>query len=259
MYDLPALREATDSWWTGLAGRFRRAGLKGVPDGLTRPGEGPEFWLGGDLLFSQACGYPLITSLAGRVGLLGTPCYDMDGCDGPDYCSFVIVRKDSRAAGIADLRGRRCAVNMAGSWSGHHALRLVAAPLVENGRPAFDVVLSGGHVASIDAVASGSADFASVDCVMFGLLSRYEPERTDALRVLQRTPAMPGLPYIAGGTVPARDVEQMRAGLRSAMESPDLAEARSALGIEGIACLDACDYEMLRARLDSATTPELVR
>lgn len=261
MYDFPAVRPATESWWTGLSAHFRRAGVPGVPDRLSWPGEGPAFWLAPGLLFSQSCGYPLVTLLAGRVTLLGTPCYDMDGCDGFDYRGSIIVRADFPASGVADLRGRRCAVNKAGSWSGHHALRLVAGALIEAGRPAFEVLPSGSHAASIDAVRSGAADFASLDCVSFGLLSRYEPHRTDGLRILARTPAMPGLPLIAGGTVSEADIRRMKQGLHAAFDDPALESVRSRLGLKAIRFTGMADYGRLSAeleRLDEQRIPPFI-
>jgi ABC-type phosphate/phosphonate transport system substrate-binding protein len=261
MYDLGALRPATDSWWAGLCAHFRRAGVRDVPDRLSRPGEGPAFWLAPDLLFSQSCGYPLVTLLAGRVTLLGTPCYDMDGCDGSDYCSFIIVRADFPARGIADLRGRRCAINMAGSWSGHHALRVVAGALFDKFRPAFEASPSGSHVASIDAVRSGAADFASLDCVSFGLLSRCASHRMDGLRVLARTPAMPGLPFIAGGTVSEADIRGMKQGLRAAIDDPALEDVRKQLGLKAIRFTGLAEYDRLLAalgRLDERRIPPFI-
>jgi ABC-type phosphate/phosphonate transport system substrate-binding protein len=261
MYDHPAVRPATDSWWAGLSAHFRHAGVRGAPDRLSRPGEGPAFWLAPDLLFSQSCGYPLITRLAGRVTLLGTPCYDVDGCDESDYRSFVIVRADFPASRIADLRGRRCAISMAGSWSGHHALRLLAGPLVDDDGPAFEVLPSGGHAASIDAVRSGAADFASVDCVSFGLLSRCAPQRTDGLRILARTPIMPGLPLIAGGAASETDIRGMKQGLRAAFDDPALHSARSQLGLKAIRFTVMADYDRLSAaleRLDEQRIPRFI-
>ncbi len=261
MYDLPALRPATDAWWAGLSAHFRRAGVRAVPDRLSRPGEGPEFWLSPDLLFSQSCGYPLVTRLVGRVTLLGTACYEIDGCEGSEYRSLIIVRTDLPAGKVADLRGRRCAVNMAGSWSGHHALRLVAGPLVDHGRTAFGVTVSGSHAGSVDAVCSGAADFAAVDCVSFGLMSRHEPHRITDLRVLARTPKMPGLPFVAGGNVSEADITAMQRGLRAAIEDPELRNARDALGLKAVDFTRLADYDRLSEaleRLDDKRIPQFV-
>jgi len=46
-----------------------------------------EFWLREDLLLSQTCGYPLVKALAGRVQLVATPVFSVDGCAGGDYRS----------------------------------------------------------------------------------------------------------------------------------------------------------------------------
>lgn len=261
MYDMPALRQATEAWWAGLSAQFSRFGLVDVPARLTWPGEGPEVWMSPALVFSQSCGYPLITELAGRVILLGTPCYDVDGCEEHDYCSYVIVHTDQPADSIAELRGLRCAVNKPGSWSGHHALRLIVEPLIEAGRPLFETVISGSHLASIDAVRNGAADFASVDCVSFGLLSRCQPDRTEGLKVLACTPAMPGLPLITGRSRGAADIEAMKAGLAAAFADPALREARKRLGLKAIHFTSIEDYAAVSdalAQLERQGIPPLV-
>lgn len=261
MYDFSFLVDDTDQWWQGLARQFREAGIAGVPDRLARPGAGADFWLCKDLLISQTCGYPLVTWLAGATKLLGTPCYDMDGCEGSDYRSFIIVRKDFPASDIADLRGARCVISGTHSWSGHHALRLVSEPLVDGGRPAFEASVSGGHPQSIDAVVSGDADFATVDCVSFGMLSRYEPERTAGLRILERTPPLPGLPLIVGGGVPDSEITLMRDGLRAALDDPALAECRGKIAIRDIRFTDEREYQRMSdalAELEAAGIPMFV-
>ena len=138
--------------------------------------------------------------------------------------------------------------------------RLVAT-LVDDGRPAFEALVSGGHAASIDAVRSGTADFASLDCVSFGLLSRYEPHRMDGLRVLARTPAMPGLPLIAGGTASEADIRGMKRGLREAFEDPALESARNRLGLKAIRFTGIADYGRLSTaleRLDEQCIPPFI-
>lgn len=247
MYDLPELRAVTDAWWSGLVRHFRAAGLDDVPERLTRPGEGPAFWRRPDLLLSQSCGYPVSTVLSDRVRVVGTPCYRFPGCDGPRYSSVVIVGADAKISDLADLRGLRCAINMPDSWSGHQVLRLMDAASEIGGGILGDVILSGGHRASIAMVARGDADFAAIDCVTYGLLSRHAPAAIAGVRVLDMTPAAPGLPLIAGSSVGDGQLSGLRAGLHAAMDDPALAEIRAGLGIAGLVDMTLADYLPLSA------------
>src|SRR5258708_4154660 len=125
MYNLPETAGATAALWRGLARHFRRAGIPDVPDALAAQPKVPDHWLSPDLLFSQTCGYPLTHALAGGVQLLATPCYDAPGCDGPSYCSILVVAAGSQATSPADLQGKRAAFNTPDFPSGIHSLRAV--------------------------------------------------------------------------------------------------------------------------------------
>lgn len=252
MYDMAETAAATDAWWAGLARHFGESGMADVPRNLTRPGEGAAFWLRNDLLFSQTCGYPFLTALAGQVSLLATPCYDAPGCEDADYCSLVLVAETSGCDRFEDLRGRRCAINGVDSWSGHHALRLLIAVEGWAGGKFCDVLETGSHAASIKAIASGKADFAAVDCVTHANLARHRPAAVEGTRVLCRTPAMPGLPLIAGRAASPADVEAMRRSLTAALEDPHLVEVRAKLGITGMRWLRNGDYERLSVGLWTA-------
>jgi len=252
MYDIPETAAATDIMWSNLAGHFSAAGVSDVPAALTRPGLGSDFWLRPDMLFSQTCGYPMITKLAGRVSLLATPCYDAPGCVGPDYCSLIIVREDAPCRVFQDLRGKTSAVNGVDSWSGHHALRLLIASEGGQGNPYCKAIESGGHTASVMAVAGGEADFAAVDCVTYATLSRHRPSAVAGTRVLCRTPEMPGLPLIAGQPASAVEIEAMRKGLSTAFADPALNETRAILGITGVFFPQESEYERLAAALRKA-------
>src|SRR5262249_7187037 len=147
-----------------------------VPDALDRRAAYQDVWLQRDLLFSQTCGYPLTHALAGKVALLATPCYAAEGCDGSNYCSFVMVAADSAARALEDLRGRRGAVNSLDAQSGCNALRALVAPAARDGRFFGSVSLTGSHLASLALVASHAADVAALDCVTHGLLARHRPQ-----------------------------------------------------------------------------------
>lgn len=249
MYEIAETAVATNAWWDGIARSFIAAGVTNVPVALTRPGMGSDFWLRPDLLFSQTCGYPMITMLSGQVSLLATPGYDAPGCAGADYASLVVVGNEAPWKDFQDLRGKTCAVNGVESWSGHHALRLLIAREGGQGGPFCRAIESGEHAASVAAVADGRVDFAAVDCVTYATLSRHKPAVVAGTRVLCRTPAMPGLPLIAGQAASVGDIEAMRAGLAVAAADPALADARKSLGVTGMHFLKDSDYGRLAAAL----------
>ncbi len=119
MYDFPELRAATDSWWSGLASAFERAGLELVPEALARDPD-IDVWHSHELLISQTCGYTLTHGLAGVVELVATPGYSADGCSGANYCSLIVVREDNPAAGLQGLRGAVCAYSRRHAAAGSH-------------------------------------------------------------------------------------------------------------------------------------------
>lgn len=247
MYDLPELRETTDAWWAGLAAVFRAEGLAEAPDRLTRSDDLGAVWRSPDLLFSQTCGYPMVTLLADVVQPVATPAYAAEGCVGASYSSVIIVRADDPVADAEGLRGRRAAVNAPYSQSGYNVLRHLVAPLA-GGRPFFaEVVETGGHHNSMAAVASGQADVAAVDCVTFALTARYRPEATAGLRVLLHSDQAPGLPYVAPATATPDQIRRLRVGLQQACADPALAEVRAALLLTGVEVLPRTAYDRIAA------------
>lgn len=245
MYDPPPVRAATDAWWQGLARHLRTAGIADVPTGLTR--DPVPDWTAPDLLFSQTCGYPLTHALAGQVVPLCTPAYAAPGCDGAWYASALVVRADSDAVKLADLRGGTCAFNAPDSHSGCNVLRRMIAPLA-GGAAFFPVAVeTGGHVASIDAVATARADLCAVDAVTHELVRRHEPARLAGTRVLEYSPRAPGLPYIAGPAVNADDRARMRDAIFNALADSDLATTRETLLITGAEEITTEAYDIIPA------------
>lgn len=243
MYDLPAVRVATDALWAGVADHLRRAGIEDVPGALTRGRTPAELWAEPDLLLSQTCGYPLTHAWRDRLALVATPCYAVPGGADGTYHSVMVVPADSRAAAVADLRGAVAAVNGPDSQSGMNALRHAVAPHARAGRFFARVERSGGHGASLAMVREGRADVAAIDVVTHTLLARHDPDALAGTRVLARTAAAPGLPYVTAATAAPGTIERLRAGLAAAMADPSLAAARDALLLTGIALRPASDYE----------------
>ncbi|MEA2781311.1 MAG: hypothetical protein QOK29_2855 [Rhodospirillaceae bacterium] len=245
MYDLPGTADATAAFWHGLAGHLRHAGISDVPDRLAQQPTLPDHWLSRDLLLSQTCGYPLISMLKGRVQLVATPCYAAPGCEGPEYCSLIIVPADSSAKALADLRGKRAAYNAPESQSGFNVLRAAVAPLAERGRFFGAAIETGSHAASVELVAAGKADVAAIDCVSFALFQRYGRPAASGVRVLCRSASAPSLPLIAAGDTDADRLGRLRKGLRAAMADPKLVDAREALLLRDIMLLPDSAYERI--------------
>ncbi len=245
MYDLPELYEATDAWWSGLRRALAAAGITEVPQQLLRGGEFGAEWQASGLLLSQCCGWDLTHGLTDRVQPLATPAYSALGCSGPYYRSAIIVRNEDAATSLAELHGHVCAVNMIASQSGYNTLRYSLARLSRH-QPLFQkVVVSGGHVTSVDWVRNGRADVAAIDCVTFALLRRHRPQATAALRVLALSRRAPALPYITRAGIEPDRLRRLWAGLRAALTDPALEAARTALLIDDFVRLPASAYRYL--------------
>lgn len=232
MYDWPEIRNATAKLWQGL-----QRHIPGLPP-LDRRNDHTGAWRQPDLFLSQTCGYPFTHEFRGRLKYLATPHYAADGCDGANYSSIILAR---RKLPLAAFRGSTAAVNGLDSMSGMLALKLVFAPLAQDGRFFGNSVLSGGHFNSIAAVREGRADVCAIDAVCLALARRYRPGDLEGLIEVARSPLVPGLPLV---TI-AGDVDVIRHGLANAFNDPDLAEAREALLISGLSVLDPQAYDLI--------------
>jgi len=101
MYDIPEVRGALDVFWSGLASHLRHEGLDNTPERLTHDRPVTALFNDPDLRFGQCCGSDLVGRHAASLQLVATPHYDVPGCAGAEYVSFVVVREDNQAAGLA--------------------------------------------------------------------------------------------------------------------------------------------------------------
>ncbi len=226
MYDPPPLQGANDRLWAGARDRLRARGIA-APEALTRGAEELwPIWTAPDLVLAQTCGFPFRTRLQGRVTLIGTPDYGVEGCAPGYYRSVIVARRDDPRRELADFDGAVLAGNDALSQSGWAAPMNMAAELGLRWRPG---PRTGAHRTSAVAVAEGRADIAALDAVTFALLQGVEPALS-ALRVVEMTPPTPGLPLIAAAGADARAAFDAVAGAIAALPAPD----RAALHLRGI-------------------------
>jgi ABC-type phosphate/phosphonate transport system substrate-binding protein len=230
MYDFPEVRAATDQFWSALAKRL------GTTIRLTRDDDWTAAWGQPDLLFSQTCGYPFTHDYRDRLKLVATPHYDADGCDGPNYCSILFARK---ATSLRRFSGQVAAFNNRDSMSGMLALKLVFAPLADEGQFFSRALETGGHFASLTAVQSGDADICAIDCVTVAFARRYRPQALAGLVEVARSPHVLALPYVTVGG----DVDVLQDALADVLSDESLAPARTALMLKTCSLFNAEDYD----------------
>ncbi len=251
MYDLPELRPAAEAVWRSMARTLRATGVQGVPETLSwRPPR--DLWRDRDLLFSQTCGYPLTHGFEGRLRPIATPCYGAEGCDGPRYRSAVVVRRTASFDGLESCRGAVCAINSWDSLSGWQALAGLVTPLAENGRFFGEARLTGGHLASAEAVAAGKADLAAIDAICWAHFRRFRPAVAKELRVLAWTAPAPGLPFVTGADAEDHLVERLRRAVFAMLGDPELTAERDTLLLTGAEFLDIGDYACVRRLAERA-------
>jgi len=249
MYDWPEVRFATADLECALQDAL--SGVLGLdPDDFRdcrQPAGLVAGWTDPDLLLTQTCGYPFTHALSGKVRLIGAPHYDAPGCQGPAYCSQLVVKTGSRYQELSDLRGRRAVFNSRDSQSGMNTFRHAIAQL-GNGRVFFsDVSESGGHLNSMKAVASGDAEIASIDAVCWGLACRELPDLAAQLRPIGQTASAPGLPLITSLRFSEQEADLIAETVATVFSAPETAKSRERLGICGFSKLSVSAYEGILA------------
>jgi ABC-type phosphate/phosphonate transport system substrate-binding protein len=232
MYDWPEIRDATDTFWQGLA---YHAGIIGALDRKTVFGN---LWHSPNLMFSQTCGYPFTHNFKDLLHYVATPHYAADGCEGSDYCSIIFAREMKP---LAEFYGCNAAVNSHDSMSGMLALKLVFAPYVQAGEFFRRVKISGGHRNSLLAVRTKYADVCAIDAVCVALLKRYCPEELEGLVEIASSPAVPALPFVTR----AGDPTELARALEKTFADPQLKSARESLLLGGMSVLPKGAYDKI--------------
>ena len=253
MYLLPP--EALQAFWTALATLLRAdpaVRASDIPAELSHGTDCHVQWLQADLLLSQACGYPLVTQLAGRVQLVGTFAYDAPGVQGIQCRSQLICRAGDARSSLQAFAGSTLAFNDTISQSGYNALRHLLA-LTDAQRPFFaHTLMTGAHNRSLEAVRSAAADMAAVDAVSWALWQQHQPKLAAELRVFGQTEAYPGLPLITALHTSPQALDALRRALQRITSEADYAAVRAPLRICGFEASSLADYQRCLAMQEQA-------
>mgnify|MGYP000300028509 FL=1 len=240
-------REALLAFWAALADLLRAdaacAGLV-IPQVLGWSDDVHAQWQESDLLLSQACGFPLMTLLAGKVQLVGTFAYQAPGVQGIHCRSQLVCRASDTRQNLEQFAGSTLAYNDTISQSGYNALRALIAGTTTQ-RPFFAQELdTGAHYRSLEAVRTGQADMAALDPVSYAHWQRSYPGLCAELRVFSQTEPYPGLPLITALQTPAPVVEALRRALHTLAHDAAHSAVRAPLLITGFEVTHLADYQV---------------
>ncbi len=229
MYDRPETAVANDAFWKAI-----QAELGHGPDHLTRDADVWDIWRSPDLLLAQTCGMPYRTRLYSEVQLVGTPDYGLPDCPPGHYNSVILAHKDRQGSSLASFDGQRFAYNEALSQSGW------AAPVMhmrEQRLMPGELVETGSHRQSAQAVAEGQADFASLDALTWLLIQRYDNFASDLVEIT-RTEPTPALPFITSKTTVSKRLLDAMAAAAAKLTEKD----RETLHLKSVISLPAAEY-----------------
>ncbi len=248
MYPFETWRSATESLWDAVRSALPELpplapwGTDGRTNGRTDVRTDVHaLWHDPELLVSQACGWPLITELAGRVRTVGTFRYRTADWSGDHYRS-VIVARDGQVT--LDLATARAAVNSTDSLSGWVSLTWFIGQSGDGNRPG-STSITGSHLASLTAVRDGAADIASIDAVTFAHVLRDRPELVRGVIPIGHGPTVPCLPVIAAADAADTWITALRTALDDAAGRQT--DANAVLMVDGFTPLDADAYGALAA------------
>jgi ABC-type phosphate/phosphonate transport system substrate-binding protein len=245
MYCLPEMAGANAAFWATLQHRLDDKGI----------GTGDVQWLGDEggsaeaiapgTVFSQMCGFPLVKRYRDQAIVLGTPHYAFEGCVGPTHRAFFMVRADDAAERLEDVRGRIFGCNSVSSNSGMNLPRLSLARIA-GGRPFFSsVVMTGGHVRSLQCLDDRTVDVCSVDNVTWGFFKRFRPASAARFRVLEVTAPSPCLPFVASIATGQSEAAVIAETLHEMIVDPQNAAVQGGLELSGLSVPDVAAYQRL--------------
>lgn len=233
-HDFPELAQANAVFWRSV---IERAGLP-APSGYAAALP----W--SDLTLAQVDAYGFVTQWASAARLVATPSYRVRGGDGPFLRSAVLVRDRDPAQGLADLRGRTCAYDLADAAS-RNLLRAETATLARDGGFFGRMHGETGPLAAVNRVAQGESDAVLIDGAALAQVQRLHSAVASRLRLILWTARGPGPPLVTSALTATAEVQALRAALADAAADPLLGAERSELLIRDIHPLPESQYRAL--------------
>jgi ABC-type phosphate/phosphonate transport system substrate-binding protein len=195
------------------------------------------------LLIGHTCGYPYLKSWRSSHRPVAVPVFNIPGCSGTNYCSWLVCRDDDPRSALSEFRGTRAVINHADSNSGMNALRHAVRDQQSGGRFFSGVTISGTHIGSMRRIARQESDLAAIDAVTWHFFQQQEPATTRALRVIGRTAECTALPFIQHRSADL-SAGELNGALNRALDNAPT-HIREMLCLESFRQVDDTDYARL--------------
>ena len=150
---------------------------------------------------------------------------------------------------VATAAGRRIGCNDPISLSGHHALRHAIGRHGADPSTFAEMVFTGGHHNSLDALIAGEIDACVVDSVVRIGRARHD-EGVASLAVIERLGPWPVQPLVARHDLPRHLVDAVRDAILGANDNPDVAAALRDAALTRLVPVDDAHYAPVRAALE---------
>ncbi len=193
-----------------------------------------------DLLLGHTCGYPFITKLHHTHEPVCVPEFDLAGCNGIHYSSWIIARKSHPGMCLNDFSGSIATCNSRDSNSGMNVFRYEVSRIT-NGAPFFrQILMSGSHLTSIRNIMQGQADIAAIDAVTWHFVNVQNLTDIPKVRIIGQTVPTPGLPFVKSNRTELDPFSFTRA-INACLEDLPV-NIRSFLRIKQFSVIDADTY-----------------
>lgn len=179
-YEVPGTRVRWDRLWRRVRDALMERGVEGVPETLDRETPLLAQWCSERLVLSQCCGSDLFLLEPPALQPVARPVFSGLDCEPGDYYSYI-------AAPVKRYATVRAAINNIGSRSGHLAL---AQWLAARRHDVAEVIVTGSHAASLEALRRGDADIAAIDAFSWRVVD------TRGVETLGRTDAASAPPFV---------------------------------------------------------------
>jgi len=165
----------------------------------------------------------------------------------PEYYSYIIAPESSEATSLAAMRGSVFAFADPESNTGCLVPTFMLADMGERPESFFKrTYFTYGHDNSIKAVATGEADGAAVDSLIWDYQNATDPRYTVQTRIVQRSEAFAIPPVVARSGLDPELVDEVRKTFLAAHEDPEGKVLLDHMKIERFVTIEDAAYDSIR-------------